>query len=200
MRKYYSIALLVAALALQLCPARAGEAPAFMAVGARTSQPIGHYEFCRSYRDECAEHASSGPVKLTPQRWSELQAINNAVNAAIEPVTDQELYGLADFWTYAVDKGDCEDYVLVKRLHLINAGWPMSSLLITVVRQTNGDGHAVLTIRTDRGDLILDNLDSRILVWNQTPYQYIKRQAATDSGAWQAISDDRSVLVGSLKR
>ena len=36
-------------------------------------------------------------------------------------------------------------------------GWPESKLLITVVRDENNEGHAVLTVRTDEGDFILDN-------------------------------------------
>jgi len=40
---------------------------------------------------------------------------------------------------------------------LLEAGWPRQALLITVVRDKRGDGHAVLTVTTDRGDFILDN-------------------------------------------
>ena len=57
--------------------------------------------------------------------------------------------------------GDCEDLVLQKRRLLVQAGWPISSLLITVARQANGDGHAVLTVLTDRGDVILASTASK---------------------------------------
>ena len=33
----------------------------------------------------------------------------------IEPVTDQQLWGVEEKWSYPVNKGDCEDYVLLKR-------------------------------------------------------------------------------------
>jgi predicted transglutaminase-like cysteine proteinase len=39
---------------------------------------------------------------------------------------------------------DCEDYVLLKRRMLMQAGWPREALLVTVVRDKKGDGHAVL--------------------------------------------------------
>ena len=117
-----------------------------------------------------------------------------------EPDTDQIVYGREEFWTYPDGKGDCEDFVLLKRRELMARGWPAGSLLITVVRQTNGDGHAVLTVRTDRGDLVLDNLEGKIKLWTQTDYQFIKRQSDRDSGRWVSIADDRAVLVGSIKR
>ena len=39
----------------------------------------------------------------------------------------------------------------------MQAGWPRQALLITVVRDKKGDGHAVLTVKTDKGEFILDN-------------------------------------------
>ena len=55
-------------------------------------------------------------------------------------------------WSYPDDGyGDCEDYVLLKRRLLAARGFPESTLLITVVRDENNEGHAVLTVRTDRG-------------------------------------------------
>ena len=77
-------------------------------------------------------------------------------------------------------------------------GWPASSLLITVVTQANGDGHAVLTVRTDRAEYVLDNLNNKILPWSQTPYRFLKRQSANHSGHWVALDDPRNVVVGSV--
>lgn len=173
----------------------------FMATTGKTSQPVGHHDFCLTHARECAIRTSSpSRVNLTPARWNELVAVNDAVNTAIKPVTDEELFGKPEVWFYPTDKGDCEDFVLLKRRDLIAKGWPVSALLITVVRQQNGDGHAVLTVRTDRGDLILDNLVPQIKVWSQTSYQFVKRQSEFDTGQWMAIDDARTPLVGSLKR
>ncbi len=139
-------------------------------------------------------------MDLTAERWNELVAVNNLVNTRIKPATDMDVYGRPEYWEYPVDRGDCEDYVLLKRRILQGKGWPAGSLLITVVRQRNGDGHAVLTVLTDRGDLVLDNLEPHILVWSETGYQYLKRQSAFDAGAWVAIEDGHptSPEVGSL--
>lgn len=153
--------------------------------------PVGYVQFCRRYPSDCRVSAiGTQRETLTPSRWRELVAVNNHVNAVIEPVTDMELYGIAEHWTYPVDKGDCEDYVLLKRKLLIERGWSAASLLITVVRDERGDGHAVLTAVTSEGDLILDNQHSEIRAWSDTPYQFLKRQSKSDPSRWVSLMDD----------
>ena len=158
----------------------------------RTSQPVGHYEYCKRYSSDCRIKSSSSEApKLTRQRWRDLVEVNTHSNRTIRPVTDFEAYNREEVWAYPTSIGDCEDYVLMKRHMLMQRGWPASSLLITVVRQPNGEGHAVLTVRTDKADYILDNLDNKIRPWNETPYRYLKRQAAEHSGQWTTIKDNR---------
>ncbi|CAN5305779.1 transglutaminase-like cysteine peptidase [soil metagenome] len=201
-RAYSTLALTLAILGTIAGPAIAIERQApIMEVTGATSQPIGHYEFCRTHGDECSVRTSRDVrVKLTPGLWNQLVAVNGAVNAAVVPATDEEIYGRAEVWAYPGKYGDCEDLVLEKRRDLIVKGWPVGALLITVVRQKNGDGHAVLTVLSDRGDLVLDNLESRVLVWTDTDYRYVKRQSEYDSGRWEAIDDARTTAVGSLTR
>jgi predicted transglutaminase-like cysteine proteinase len=74
---------------------------------------------------------------------------------------------------------------------LMQAGWPRQALLITVVRDKQGDGHAVLTVKTDKGELILDNQNDEILLWSDTGYQFVKRQSQTDPNVWVALGDPR---------
>ncbi len=173
----------------------------FMAVNGKTAQPIGHHEFCRVYPADCAvRSASRVHVRLDQARWKELTEINEAVNTGIRPATDQELYGRPEVWEFPDGAGDCEDFALLKRKQLMAKGWPAAALLITVVRQTNGDGHAVLTVTSNRGDLVLDNLDPQVKLWSETSYRYLKRQSQYDSGLWVAVEDGRSQpLVGSLR-
>ncbi|TLP45714.1 transglutaminase [Cohaesibacter sp. CAU 1516] len=164
----------------------------FMVTTGNTSAPIGHIKFCRRNPSECdVRFETDRAVKLTQTNWSQLISINGDVNRTIRPITDQDQYRTEEFWTYPTTAGDCEDYALLKRRILINARWPETALLITVVRESDGSGHAVLTVRTDRGDLILDNQDPRILPWSKTPYRFIKRQAALQPGSWTAIHDPR---------
>ena len=95
---------------------------------------------------------------LTPKAWTDMVKVNDWVNDNVKPITDLEHWGVVERWNYPDDGyGDCEDYVLLKRRMLMQAGWPRQALLITVVRDKKGDGHAVLTVKTDRGEFILDN-------------------------------------------
>lgn len=165
---------------------------AHMALGGYTSQPIGHYEYCKTYRSDCSIKTRTNSVpKLTRPRWNELVEVNVSTNTSIMPVKDIDLFGVEEVWSYPAQYGDCEDYALVKRKKLMDKGWPASSLLITVVKQPNGEGHAILTVRTDRGDYVLDNVTNTIKIWNQTRYTFLKRQSWENSGKWQSIIDPR---------
>lgn len=165
-----------------------------------TSTPVGYYDFCRTWPDECTQRLGSDqPVTLTPTLWQELTSLNDSVNSAVRPVSDQDLYHKQEYWTYPQGAGDCEDYVLQKRRELMAADWPESDLLIAVVRKLDWEGHAVLIVRTDRGDLVLDNLVGEIRLWDETPYVYIKRQSPLDNRLWVAMEDDRQISSASIR-
>jgi len=178
------------------------QAQSFMQNGGRTTQPVGHYEFCQSSPAECAQVTPrQAPTELTRSLWARIVEVNNLVNTMVVPRTDLEIWGVEERWSYPTDGvGDCEDYVLEKRRLLMKAGMPAGNLLITVVRQPNGDGHAVLTARTSLGDFVLDNLEPRVLAWQDTPYEFLKQQSERHSGVWVSIEDDRQMLVGSVKK
>lgn len=166
----------------------------FIVTGDETSRPIGHLAMCEATPQDCLSNDEVVfEVSLTDARLEELRAINGRFNESIRPETDLVLYKTVEFWTVPDEAGDCEDYVLAKRKALVNSGWPPSALLITVVKQKSGVGHAVLTVRTDKGDLVLDNLDADIHAWQETPYTYLKRQSQDDAGSWVTIADDRSL-------
>lgn len=190
----------LAAAVVAASSAAASAASSFMPGAERTTQPIGHYELCLRMPRECAEKtAKVAPVKLTRALWGEMIDINNAVNTLIAPRTDLEMWGAEEYWSYPDREGDCEDYVLEKRRQLLGLGIPAGNLLITVVRQPNGDGHAVLTVRTSLGDFVLDNLEPKILAWTDTDYTFLKRQSERNSGVWVAVNDSRAVAVGSVR-
>jgi predicted transglutaminase-like cysteine proteinase len=70
-------------------------------------------------------------------------------------MTDEEHWGISDRWDLPADGfGDCEDYQLLKRRLLAEAGLPRRAMRMTVVVDETGDGHAVLMVRTDRGDVV----------------------------------------------
>lgn len=194
----------ILAFALALAPAAnaVGLAPNSMQVGSITSQPIGHYEFCQSHESECDIKSADTPApKLTDYGWEMVRDVNYHVNTSVVPMTDLEQYGREEVWAYPDSgAGDCEDYALEKRRELIQKGFPVSALLMTVVRKPDGEGHAVLTLRTASGDYILDNLDNTVKLWNETPYDYLKRQSARNSGQWVTIEKGTDILVGSLRK
>ncbi|EYR82729.1 MULTISPECIES: transglutaminase-like cysteine peptidase [Shinella] len=173
--------------------------PSAMVTGNFTSQPIGHFEFCKRNTSECTLRSrKTAPLPMSSEFLAQLQQLNVSVNKAIKPISDFDLYGVEEYWTYPVDAGDCEDYVLAKRRVLIEDGIPSSTVLITVLRRPNGEGHAVLTVRTDIGDVILDNLTDAVLNWDETGYTYLKRQAVDHTGRWVSIRDGDAPLVGSV--
>ena len=171
-----------------------GDRAAYIAVGEPTRAPIGWVEFCVEYKGECATKPSTPrDVVLTTKAWDDMVKVNNWVNSNIKPITDLEHWGVVERWNFPDDgKGDCEDYVLLKRRMLMQAGWPREALLITVVRDKKGDGHAVLTVKTNRGEFILDNQESEILAWNKTGYRFVKRQSQSDPNAWVSLGEPRS--------
>jgi predicted transglutaminase-like cysteine proteinase len=170
-----------------------------MVVGGVTSQPIGHYDFCQRYPGECGPNVDLMPVRMSDANWVTVNAVNLQVNTTIIPATDMEVYGKEEYWAYPVTAGDCEDFALLKRRILIQRGFSPSNLLMTVVRKPDGEGHAILTLRTAQGDYELDNLSDDVKLWYQTPYSYIKRQASYNAGRWVTIENGRDVLVGALK-
>ncbi len=198
--KWVSI-LFAAVVGLGALTVAAKAAEPFMQVGGRTTQPVGHYEFCQRLPVECSQKtAKQAPVELTRKLWAAIVDINNAVNVSVKPMTDMEIYGQEEYWAYPDNgAGDCEDYALEKRRRLMALGVPAGNLLITVARQPNGDGHAVLTVRTSMGEFILDNLEARVLAWTDTEYTYLKRQSDRNSGVWVQINDGRADAVASVR-
>lgn len=167
--------------------------------GGPTSQPIGHYEFCKRMPQECAIRSDENrPERMTDALRTELATVTAEVNKALKPMNDIDIFGQAEFWTYPDKVGDCEDYVLLKRRTLVEQGVALSNLLITVVRKQDGEGHAVLTVRTDQGDFVLDNLNDAVRPWQETGYRYLKRQATDDTGEWVSILEDETPLVSSV--
>jgi predicted transglutaminase-like cysteine proteinase len=166
--------------------------------------PIGWLQFCA---DTANRRDCEGP-QLRPQaadlderRWAQLLSVNDRVNREVEPVTDIDHWGLPEQWSYPTDgRGDCEDYVLEKRRRLMALGWPRQALLITVVRDHKGDGHAVLTVQTDRGDFILDNQENRILLWADTGYRFVKRQAESHPARWVSLGNVDTAITTAQNR
>lgn len=198
---FRKIALMTAALAGAMLATGVQAQVRFMQTGAVTSQPIGHYEFCETHRNECTVRSVNGPApRVTDFGWNVVREVNARLNGAIMPMTDDEIFGKEEVWAYPTDAGDCEDFVLAKRKELIARGFAAADLLITVVRKPDGEGHAVLTLRTSDGDYILDNLENTVRLWSDTPYKFLKRQASFNSGRWVTIENSADMVVGAVEK
>jgi predicted transglutaminase-like cysteine proteinase len=198
------VVLLTSLAALLAAPtaSMAQERAAFIAVGAVTTPPIGWAEFCIEYAPECDTRPSlPRDVALSSRAWAEIKRINVAVNTSVKPMTDMDHWGVVERWNYPDDGyGDCEDYALQKRKLLMAAGWPREALLMTVVRDTNGNGHAILTVKTDRGEYILDNQTNDVLLWADTGYRFVKRQSQSDPNVWVSLGEPRAAPATASSR
>lgn len=159
-----------------------------------TQPPHGFVDFCNREPAECRDgKLEESRIQGTTEQLAELDRINRKINRDILPISDLELYGVAEYWTIPKDKGDCEDYALLKRQLLMKAGWPASALLMTVVLDEKGEGHAVLTARTTRGDYVLDNKTDDLKLWNKTPYRFVMRQSYLSVKVWMSL-DPREAM------
>jgi predicted transglutaminase-like cysteine proteinase len=154
-----------------------------------SARPVAAWtDFCRRHPSECAvSTAEPAKITMTPETWSAIVSVNRRVNSRIKPMTDKAHWGVVDRWDFPDDgQGDCEDYQLLKRKMLAERGLSRRAMRMTVVIDELNEGHAVLMIRTDRGDYILDNKTNAVLPWDQTGYVYVKREGQ-DSTAWTSL-------------
>lgn len=195
-RKIAAAAAVLCCLAMPALATSDAAKSRYMRVFGTTPPPYGFVQFCQSNAAECADTTTSSQRFLaTPDRLAQLDRINRLVNTAIAPATDAEIFGVSEHWTMPVTHGDCEDYAILKRRLLIERGWPASALLLTVVLDEVGDGHAVLTVRTAQGDFVLDNKVDDVKPWTETPYTFLMRQSYLNARVWMAL--DPSVGPGS---
>jgi predicted transglutaminase-like cysteine proteinase len=158
--------------------------------GPSTLPPPGFVGFCIRFPQACTKDGSTAKLALNDRTASTLARVNDYVNDAITYETDEEHYGAVNQWTLNAigGRGDCEDYSVSKREALRAAGLPDDALRIAIVRTPRGEFHAVLTVDTDRGVLVLDNITSEIHAWTDTPYTWLKRQSADDPLDWVMLN------------
>jgi predicted transglutaminase-like cysteine proteinase len=160
-----------------------------------TARPVqGWVKFCERYAGECdLNTAEASTITLNSKTWKTLSAVNRKVNTTVKPRTDMEHWGVVDRWDLPEDGfGDCEDFQLLKRKILVEQyGLPKRAFRMTVVIDEQGEGHAVMMVRTDEGDLVLDNKRSSILPWHETGYIFVKREGQ-DGREWVSLGEQTS--------
>jgi predicted transglutaminase-like cysteine proteinase len=139
---------------------------------------------------ESGDHSDAVPdsIAMTHQTWQQFETVNREVNVGVRSVSDITHYGVEDYWELPFEggngAGDCEDYVLQKRKILMSQGVAMNALSIALVKTSWNEPHAVLLVRTDKGDYVLDNLTPLIKPWKSVAYTWIKLQSRNDPDVW----------------
>jgi predicted transglutaminase-like cysteine proteinase len=156
-----------------------------------TLAPIAYTRFCLQYPDDCRTHTvifrRPRPVVLTSARLKDLIEVNRDVNRAIAPQEDAGTL-LDERWIVGPKAGACHDYAVTKRHELLTRGWPSRSLLLAEVVVPWGEHHLILVVRTNDGDLVLDNLSAGIKTWSRTPYKWVRVQSPGDPNIWSTIA------------
>lgn len=115
------------------------------------AEPIAFSIYCLDHIDECP---NKGPrsVRYSVRLMQLVSRVQAQVNSEITPRRET-----VDVWSADVSSGDCDDYVMTKRRRLIRAGIPATAMRVAVSRRF-GEGHVVLILKTDKGEIVLDNL------------------------------------------
>jgi predicted transglutaminase-like cysteine proteinase len=190
----WMVRMLVAATAVLWCGvsiAGAGERAYVERIGFETPTlaPMAYTQFCLRYPGECRTRKifRGGPIRLSADRRLELGRVNSIVNTHIVP--EPNLQGLAgEVWLIGPDRGDCNDYAVTKRHQLIARGWPARTVLLSEVVTVSGEHHLVTVVRTNDGDLVLDNLTDKIMPWSHTPYRWLRMQTPKNPNYWASVS------------
>ena len=194
-------AALIAAAALTALPAQAADRLAPMCRSSADARPIGWLDFCTQNPRDCAGGPTAArDVVLTSRRGA--TSCRSTPGSTTRSSDDRSRsLGVVEKWSYPDDGyGDCEDYVLLKRRMLLQAGWPREALLITVVRDRKDEGHAILTVKTDKGDFVLDNQAENVALWSDTGYRFVKRQSQSDPNVWVSLGDPHAATATATAR
>lgn len=163
-----------------------GTDDAFLQLKKPIAAPRGFASICGRYDWACVG-GSRGSVP-EDDILDLARSVNRSVNTGFRQISDGQQYGVQEVWALPTGRGgDCEDFVLLKKLALIKKGVPASRLLIATVLDRHRSPHAVLILRTTSGDLVLDNLRSQIKPWRDTGYSFLRVQNPDQPSNWQAV-------------
>lgn len=169
---------------------RAEASGAYLELGSRTSEPSGAVGLCGRYGWACT--TASGSLRLDRAAFPAIARINHRINRDVRAVSDRQLYGVPDHWSYPINgAGDCEDFALAKKRELVAMGLPRNRLLLATVHSSRVGPHAVLVLRLDDGDYVLDNLHDEILPWHATGYAFLRVQSPSEPGVWRTAFNNR---------
>ncbi len=145
--------------------------------------PSGAQALCQTYSWACARAGSRSATSA--DQLQRVSAVNARVNHSVRSVEDDRQYGVAEHWALPTRiGGDCEDFALLKKRELVLQGVDPRRLLIATVLDRQRNPHAVLVFRSDKGDLVLDNLTDQIRSWRETRYIFLQMQDPDRPSRW----------------
>ncbi len=181
----FGMAILISGSLLIGTEASAKDA-AFIQSVAASPPPSGARQLCRQYSWACA-HKSISTLSIS-QEMQLVKEINRRVNRSTREVTDQSQYKTRELWALPTSRGgDCEDFALLKKRDLIQAGLDPRKLLLATVLDTRRNSHAVLIYRSSHGDLVLDNVTNQIKPWKATRYLFLRMQDPKQPAKWLGV-------------
>lgn len=145
--------------------------------------PIGYVMFCMNYSGQCRTGGGAKRIALTDKTWNIISSVNRRVNDRIAPDAQKGTFD----WSLTAKSGNCNDYAVQKRQELIRRGISPAALSLSAVVTSGGIGHLILTVRTDRGDFVLDNLRDGIVAWNRTGYRWVSVQSSNNPNEWVKV-------------
>ncbi len=181
---------LTASILVTTPPAFASQAPnaaSFLELGRTISAPDGAAQLCNRYEWACHPRRLDSDLPRNALRLA--ARVNRQVNASINATTDMAQYGRAEHWSLPTRVGgDCEDFALQKKLELLRRGIPARAMMIATVHSNRIGAHAVLILRLNDGDYVLDNLSNGVRRWHTSPYTFLRVQDPNRPGQWRSAT------------
>ena len=156
-----------------------------LATGDPIAGPAGWLNWCMGDRGRCAPADGPQPVRATAVLLDLLESVQARVNGALTPRAEPPGQ---DLWQLGAASGDCEDYALAKQAALRAAGLPAGAARLATARLPHGELHAVLAVETDRGTLVLDNLQRRVVPMNALNYAWLRAQGFDRTLRWRQLA------------
>jgi predicted transglutaminase-like cysteine proteinase len=145
--------------------------------------PNGAQNICEKYNWACAGQGKA--VRSVAQEMALVEQVNTMVNSSVKPASDRRQFRSRDYWSLpTASGGDCEDFALLKKRELVRLGVDHRKLLLATVLDRKRVPHAVLVYRSDRGDLLLDNLTNDIRDWRSSRYIFLRMQNPQNPRSW----------------
>lgn len=147
------------------------------------------------------EETSAASDAVSEQEYSDEQllamahVVNAAINTAISYRSDALTWNMEERWVLpirseGVTYGDCEDFALEKRAALLEAGAPADRMRMATAWSPGTGLHAVLILRLEAGDYVLDSVSPHILTVGQTRYEWRALQTGPSLLEWSTVSND----------